>query len=323
VLRGIKDCVSSETKVLYAKGCENLGGDTSGFAEAVAVAKQADAVVLALGDHSGLVPSATTGETRDSADIKLPGIQEELAKAVIATGTPVVVLLVNGRPFAMPDLAESANGILEAWLPGEEGGNAIADILFGDRNPGGKLPISIPRSVGQIPIFYNAKPSGMRSNWYVDYVSEKVTPLYSFGHGLSYTQFEYTDLNIDKKHAKSGETVNISIKVKNVGAVAGDEVVQLYVRDEYASTPRPVKELKGYQRLTLDPGEERTIIFNLPVNQLAFYDESLKLTIESGKILVMVGSSSDDIRQHCDFEISGNGKTLVRNRVFVCPVQVQ
>jgi beta-glucosidase len=279
--------------------------------------------VLVLGDHSGLVPSATTGETRDSADLKLPGVQEELAKAVIATGKPVVAVLVNGRPYAMPWLAENSNAILEAWLPGEEGGTAIADILFGDKNPGGKLPISIPRSVGQVPIFYNAKPSGMRSNWYGDYVSEKVAPLYVFGHGLSYTQFEYGELSIDQKQAKGGETVNISVKVKNIGKVPGDDVVQLYIRDEYASTPRPVKELKGYQRLTLNPNEERRVTFHLPVDQLAFYDESLTLTLEAGRILVMVGSSSDDIRQRCDFEISGKGKTSVKNRVFVCPVTVK
>jgi beta-glucosidase len=323
VLEGIKTSISSDTKVLYAKGCENLGNDTSGFEEAVNIAKQADAVVLVLGDHSGLVPSATTGETRDSADIKLPGVQEDLARVIIATGKPVVIVLVNGRPFAMPWLAENANAILETWLPGEEGGTAVADILFGDKNPGGKLPISIPRSVGQIPIFYNAKPSGMRSNWYVDYVSEKVTPLYSFGHGLSYTKFEYADLSIDQKQVKAGKTVNISVKVKNIGEVTGDETVQLYIRDEYASMPRPVKELKGYQRLTLNPNEERTIIFHLPVDQLAFYDENLNLTLEAGKILVMVGGSSDDIRQNCEFEISGNGKTPVKDRVFVCPVQVQ
>jgi beta-glucosidase len=323
VLEGIRSSVSSGTKVVYAKGCENLSNDASGFEEAVNAAKQADAVVLVLGDHSGLVPTCTTGETRDSADLKIPGVQEDLARAVIATGKPVVTVLVNGRPFAMPWLAENANAILEAWLPGEEGGTAIADILFGDRNPGGKLPISIPRSVGQVPIFYNAKPSGMRSHWYVDYVSEKVTPLYPFGHGLSYTKFEYRDLSFDRTQVRGGETVDISLRIKNVGKVAGDEVVQLYIRDEYASTPRPVKELKGYQRITLNPNEERTVTFHLPVDQLAFYDENLELTLEAGRILVMVGSSSEDIRLCGEFEITGEAKTAVQDRVFVCPVTVK
>jgi len=323
VLEGIKELVSTDTKILFARGCENLSDDISGFEDAIGKAKLADAVVLVLGDHSGLVPSATTGETRDSADLKLPGVQEELAKAIIATGKPVVVVLVNGRPYAMPWLAENANAILEAWLPGEEGGPAVADVLFGDENPGGKLPISFPRSVGQVPIFYNAKPSGMKSNWYVDYVAEKVTPLYAFGHGLSYTLFEYGELSIDQKQAKVGESVDISLKVRNVGKVMGDEVVQLYIRDEYASMPRPIKELKGYQRVNLMPNEEQTITFHLPVDQLAFYDADLKLCVEAGKIHVMLGSSSEDIRLRGEFEITGAKKAFVKDRVFVCPVTVR
>lgn len=323
VLEGIKELVSTDTEILFAHGCENLSDDISGFEDAIGKAKLADAVVLVLGDHSGLVPSATTGETRDSADLKLPGVQEELAKAIIATGKPVVVVLVNGRPYAMPWLAENANAILEAWLPGEEGGPAVADVLFGDENPGGKLPISFPRSVGQVPIFYNAKPSGMKSNWYVDYVAEKVTPLYAFGHGLSYTLFEYGELSIDQKQAKVGESVDISLKVRNVGKVMGDEVVQLYIRDEYASMPRPIKELKGYQRVNLMPNEEQTITFHLPVDQLAFYDADLKLCVEAGKINVMLGSSSEDIRLRGEFEITGAKKAFVKDRVFVCPVTVR
>lgn len=322
VLDGIKALVSAETQVVYARGCENLGDDASGFEEAVQAARQADAAILVLGDRSGLVPSCTTGETRDSADLRLPGVQEELARAVIATGKPVAVVLINGRPFALPWLAEHGNAILEAWLPGEEGGHAVADLLFGAACPGGKLPISFPRSVGQVPIAYNAKPSGMRSNWYVDYVSEKVTPLYPFGYGLSYTQFEYGDLRIDRERARSGETVSISVKVRNIGKVAGDEVAQLYVCDQYASVPRPVKELKGYQRVTLKPGQALTVSFHLPVDQLAFYDENMDLCVEAGRVLVIVGASSDDIRLRGEFQIVGAKKSMVRDRVFVCPVTV-
>jgi beta-glucosidase len=163
----------------------------------------------------------------------------------------------------------------------------------------------------------------MKSNWYVDYVAEKVTPLYAFGHGLSYTLFEYGELSIDQKQAKVGESVDISLKVRNVGKVMGDEVVQLYIRDEYASMPRPIKELKGYQRVNLMPNEEQTITFHLPVDQLAFYDADLKLCVEAGKIHVMLGSSSEDIRLRGEFEITGAKKAFVKDRVFVCPVTVR
>jgi beta-glucosidase len=323
VLAGIRSAASPETKVLYAKGCENLSADMSGFDEAIKVAEQADAVILVLGDCSGLVPTCTTGETRDSADLRLPGVQEELAKAILATGKPVAAVLVNGRPYAIPWLDESANAILEAWLPGEEGGAAVAEVLFGDANPGGKLPITFPRHVGQLPIFYNHKPSGMKSHWYGDYVSEIATPLYSFGHGLSYTTFQFGDLSIKRDQATAGEVVDVALKVTNTGEVQGDEVVQLYIRDEYASVPRPMKELKGYTRLTLDPGESRTVTFSLPVDQLAFYNAELELVLEPGRIFIMVGSSSDDIRLNGEFEIVGATKMPVKERVFICPVTVE
>lgn len=321
-LKGIQAAVTPDTKVLYVKGCDNLSADTSGFDEAVRVANQADAVILVLGDRSGLTPNCTSGETRDSADLRLPGVQEELAKAILATGKPVVVVLVNGRPYALPWLDERANAILEAWLPGEEGGSAVADILFGDVNPGGKLPVTFPRSVGQLPIFYNHKPSGMKSNWYIDYVSEKAMPLYPFGHGLSYTSFEYSDLSIERNQATAGEGVDITLTVTNAGDVCGDEVVQLYIRDEYASAPRPMKELKGYARLTLEPRQSKTLTFHLPVDQLAFYDADVNLVLEPGRIFVMLGSSSDDIRLRGEFEIVGAAKMPIKERVFVCPVTI-
>jgi len=323
VLEGIQSAVSPETKILYAKGCDNASNDISGFDEAVNAARQADAVVLVLGDLAGLTPECTTGETRDSADLRLPGVQEELAKALFATGKPVGVVLITGRPYVLTTLEEGAGAILEAWLPGEEGGSAIADTLFGDVNPGGKLPITFPRSVGQVPIYYNAKPSGRKSHWYVDYVSEKVTPLYPFGHGLSYTSFEYSDLSIKQEHATIGKSVNVSFKVRNTGNVAGDEVVQLYISDEFASTPRPAKELKGYKRITLDPGKTRMITFHLPVNQLAFYDNNLDLVLEPGAIEVMLGSSSEYIRLRGKFEVIGKKKMAVKERVFFCPVTTE
>lgn len=322
VLDGIKEKISTETQVLYARGCDTLEPDTNGFQEAVDIAKKADVCILVLGDKSGLAPGSTTGEFHDSVDLRLPGVQEELAKAVIAVGKPVVVVLVNGRPFALPWLDEHANAILEAWLPGEQGGAAVAGILFGDDNPGGKLPITLPRHVGQVPVFYNHKPSGMNSNWYGDYVQEKVTPLYPFGHGLSYTNFEYKNMKIEKISVKAGENVKISLEIINKGNVAGDEVVQLYVRDVFASSPRPVQELKGYARVPLLAGEVRTVVFHLPINQLAFYDNDLNLVVEPGTIEIMLGSSSQDIRQRGELEIIQGATLHASERVFVCLVDI-
>jgi beta-glucosidase len=323
VLDGIRALVSPDTAVSYAPGCDVLEGDVSGFEQALQAALQAEAVVLVLGDRSGLTPDCTTGETRDSSDLKLPGKQEELARAVLATEKPVVVVLITGRPYALSELDENASAILEAWLPGEEGGSAVAEVLFGNVNPGGKLPISFPRGVGQLPVYYNAKPAGTRSHWYGDYVSGKVTPLYPFGHGLSYTAFEYRDMMIAPEQVQHGENVDISLVVENVGQVPGEEVVQLYTHDVLACTPRPVKELKGYQRLKLEPGEARRVTFHLPANQLAFYDLDLKLVLEAGKIEVLVGSSSQDIRLSGAFEIVGSPKLEVKGRVFACPVSVE
>jgi beta-glucosidase len=322
ILEGIQALVSPQTNLLYARGCDNLSPDRSGFAEAVRAAQQADAVVLVLGDRSGMTPDCTTGEFRDSATVALPGVQAELAQAVIGAGKPVAVILINGRPLAIPWLSDHAGAILEAWIPGEEGGTAVAETLFGESNPGGKLAMTFPRSVGQLPVFYNCAPSGMRSHWYGDYVEEKVTPLYPFGHGLSYTTYEYHDLCLDKAHGRAGECVSISVRVTNTGNVAGDEVVQLYVCDEYASLPRPVKELKGYIRLRLEPGQSKTVTFDLPVDMLAFYDPDLNLVLEPGRIVVMVGSSSTDIRLTSAFEIVGKCPDYVDERIFVCPSAV-
>lgn len=311
-----------DARILYAQGCDNLGPDTSGFGEAIEVAKQADVIILALGDRSGFLPDCTTGETRDSATLQLPGVQAALATQVIATGKPVVVVLINGRPFSEPWLHEHANAILEAWLPGEQGGIAIAQALLGDVNPGGKLPVSIPRHVGQLPMYYNYKPSGVRSNWHVNYVEESVEPLYPFGYGLSYTEFEYSNLKIDRPLTSLGGVVAISVNVKNAGQVAGHEVVQLYARDIVASSPRPVQELKGYARIGLKPGETRKVTFHLPVNSLAFVDPALELVLEAGKIDVMVGASSADIRLRGEFEIIEGGTLALEERIFDCPVEV-
>lgn len=320
ILEGIKRIVSPAADVRYAAGCDISSSDESGFVEAVQAASEAHAVILVLGNVSGLSPLCTTGEFRDTTDLGLPGVQEKLAKAVIATGKPVALVLVSGRPVSIPALVDKTNAILQAWVPGEEGGRAVASVLFGEVNPGGKLPISIPRSAGQVPVFYNYKPSGMRSNIYGDYVNEAVTPLYGFGHGLSYTDFSYSGLTLSRDSALPGEVIDISMTLKNIGQAAGDEVVQLYIRDEFASLPRPVKELKGFIRVSLQPGEMRTLTFHLAVNQLAYYDQELRLSVEPGRFQVMIGSSSADIRLQGEFSVPGTDKAEIKERVFVCPV---
>ncbi|HEX2622888.1 MAG TPA: glycoside hydrolase family 3 N-terminal domain-containing protein, partial [Phototrophicaceae bacterium] len=194
VLNALKDRVSPDTRIQYARGCDVIEPSTDGFAEAVEVAKQAQVAIVVVGDKAGLTDSCTSGEARDRADLGLPGVQEQLVRAVYETGTPIVLVLINGRPVSLDWIAESVPAILETWFPAEEGANAIADVLFGDVNPGGKLPITFPRTVGQVPIFYGHRPSGGRSHWKEDYVETSVKPLYPFGYGLSYTRFEFSDL---------------------------------------------------------------------------------------------------------------------------------
>jgi beta-glucosidase len=321
LLEAIKNRVPS-SRVTYSRGCEINSPDESGFAAAVQTARDADAVILVLGGKSGLVPDCTTGEFRDASDLGLPGVQEKLALAVLETGKPCALVLINGRPAAIPNLVEKTSAILQAWVPGEEGARAITSVLFGDFNPGGKLPISIPRSAGQLPVFYNHKPSGMRSQIFGDYYNEQVAPLFPFGHGISYSSFKYNNLILGKKSAKPGEIVDVSISIQNTSQVAGDEVVQLYCCDEIASLPRPVMELKGFVRLPLLPGETKKITFHLPVNQMAYYDAALKLVVEPGRIKVMIGSSSEDIRLAGEFEILGKTSVEIAERIFICPVEV-
>ena len=305
VLAGIKRKVSARTILRHAPGCEVLDTSTDGFATAVAAARQSEVAVVVVGDKSGLVDGCTSGESIDRADLGLPGVQQALVEAIVATGRPVVVVLINGRPLALPWIAEHVPAALEAWLPGEEGGTAVADVLFGDYNPGGKLPISLPVTVGQVPVYYNHKPSGGRSNWKGDYVGVSSQPLFPFGHGLSFTRFEYANLEISPQQVGASGTVSIQLDVTNAGERRGEEVVQLYVHDVVASVTRPVKELKGFERIELAAGERKRVRFDLAVRQLAFYDRQMRRIVEPGTIEVLVGSSSADIRVTGQFEIVG------------------
>lgn len=315
VLQAIKDKVGSAADVRYAKGCEVLSDSTGGFAEAIAAASGADVAILVMGDKAGLTADCTSGEARDRAILDLPGVQGDLVRAIYDIGTPIVLVLINGRPVTLNWMAADIPAILETWFPSEEGANAIADVLFGDVNPGGKLPISFPRTVGQVPVFYSHRPSGGRSFWTGNYVETSAKPLYPFGYGLSYTRFDIANLQIDKDSLITGETVTISADVTNVGDQTGDEVVQLYTHQYAHGITRPVKELRGFKRVTLQPGETRTLRFHLNVNQLAFYDRDLRYVVEPGTVEIMIGNSSQDIHCRGSFEIIGT-RTEVRDKVF-------
>jgi beta-glucosidase len=269
-----------------------------------------------VGDKAGLTDDCTSGEARDLADLNLPGVQSQLVKAIYDTGTPIVLVLINSRPVSLGWIADSVSAILEAWFPSEEGGNAVADVLFGDVNPGGKLPITFPRSVGQVPIFYGHRPSGGRSHWKGDYVETSSKPLYPFGYGLSYTQFEFSNLRIDPATAPIGGEVAVHIDVTNVGERSGDEVVQLYTHQYATSITRPIKELKGFQRVTVEPHQTKTVTFCLKVNQFGFHDEAQDFVVEPGKVDVMIGNSSQDITCTGEFEIIGAKTEIHATKVF-------
>lgn len=321
VLAGIRAAVSPDTQIHYAQGCAINGTDMSGFDEAIAAAKQAQIAVVVVGSQSGLAQPSNCGEFLDCADLTLPGVQQQLVEAIHATGIPVVLVLLNGRPYALPWIAENIPAIVEAWLPAQEGGTAVANVLFGKANPGGKLPMTFPRSSGQLPLYYNHKPSGCRSHWNVNYVDMSVTPLFPFGHGLSYTRFNYSSLLIAPEQVAPAGTVTISVDVQNIGEREGDEVVQLYLSDRVGSVTRPVRELKGFKRITLQPGEKNTVIFNVPMTTLAFHNRDMEVVIEPGTMEVMVGSSSADIRASGEFEIVGSVTRV--ERTFTTEVEVR
>ncbi|MCA9836932.1 MAG: glycoside hydrolase family 3 C-terminal domain-containing protein [Trueperaceae bacterium] len=316
IREALSDAVSEGTTIHYAKGCEVLGDSTEGFAEAVSAAEKSDLCLLVLGDKSGLGKSCSTGEFRDRASLTLPGVQEDLVKAVVATGKPVVVVFINGRPVSSPWISENADAILEAWLPGEEGADAVVDALFGRINPGGKLPVTVLRTVGQVPLFYNHKPSGAKSFPYGPYVDESNRPLYPFGFGLSYTSFELSDFSVSASELQAHGSLCLTVKVKNTGTKAGDEIVQLYTRHHEASVTRPVKELKGFQRVSLQPGESKTVQIKLFANQLGYYDKTMNYVLEPGRLELMLGTSSETILFQHDVQIIGETTPIKDRKVF-------
>lgn len=305
ILEGIKKTVNKSVRINYAKGCDINSATTEGFAATVKAAKAADVAIVVVGDKSGLMPDNTSGEMRDRETLSLPGVQEDLVKAVYATGTPVVLVLVNGRPMTIKWLAENIPAIVNAWEPGEEGGTAVADVLFGDYNPGGKLPNTFPLYEGQLPIYYAHKPSGRKKDVWTDYVEGSARPLYEFGYGLSYTKFKFSNLQIAAKKITAKGVLKVSCDVKNTGKREGNEVVQLYTNDIVASLARPVKELKAFKRVSLKPGETKTVTFNVAADDLAFYNIDMERKVEPGMFKLMIGNSSDNILLEGEFEVTG------------------
>ncbi|HUF78614.1 MAG TPA: glycoside hydrolase family 3 N-terminal domain-containing protein, partial [Thermoanaerobaculia bacterium] len=296
VLEGIRRAVSPGTEVVYAPGAGPRGDDTGAFAAAVAAAERSDAVVLVLGEDYDM-----SAEAASRASLDLPGVQLELAKRLHATGRPLVVVLMNGRPLAIPWLAEHAPAILEAWYLGVQMGPAVADVLFGDHNPSGKLPVTFPRTVGQVPIYYNHKSTGRPPHPDQKYTSKYLdvhwTPLYPFGHGLSYTTFAYGEPRLSRAAMGPADTLTVSVAVTNTGGRAGAEVVQLYLRDDHASVTRPVMELRGFEKVELAPGESRTVSFRLGPEELSFYDQRMQRVVEPGSFTVLLGGSSAATRE--------------------------
>lgn len=293
VLQGIKAKLP-QTKINYVKGCDVDCPEAVGLKEAISAARESDVAIIVLGESAEM-----SGEAASRSSLDVPGRQMDLVKAIQASGKPVVVVLMNGRPLTINWIAENTPAILETWFAGTQAGNAIADVLFGDVNPGGKLPVTFPRAVGQVPIYYNhmntGRPPDEKNKYSSKYLDLSWTPLFPFGYGLSYTQFKITNLELSAQRIRPQGTVKVSVEVENIGRRAGDEVVQLYIRDMASSVARPVKELKGFQRVTLRPGEKRRIEFTLGPKELGFYNRTMSFVVEPGEFKVMVGSNSEDL----------------------------
>jgi beta-glucosidase len=305
VLEGIRERVGERAQVLYSEGCKiTIGGswnqdevvpsdpeeDRKGIAEAVKVAQQADVIVLAIGGNEQTSREAwSLAHMGDRTTLDLIGRQEELVKAMLETGKPVIVFLFNGRPLSINYLSKNVPVIYECWYIGQETGNAVADVLFGDYNPGGKLPMAIPRSVGHLPAFYNYKPSARRG-----YLFDDASPLYAFGYGLSYTNFSIENPRLTKNQIKTNGSTQVLVDVKNTGKREGTEVVQLYIRDLVSSVTRPIKELKGFHKVHLKAGETTTVTFDISPEHLSFYDVNMNYVVEPGEFELMVGNSSRD-----------------------------
>ena len=308
VLDGIKNTMPSTTKINYVKGCNVTGDELDEIGAAVKAAKKSEVAIVVLGENEWQKPNGqgTDGEGYDAATLELTGKQKELIQKIYATGTPTVVVLINGRPLATRWILENVPAIVEAWIPGEKGGTAIADVLFGDYNPSGKLTVTIPGHVGQLPVYYNYKPSKkywLEEGWGNSYTDISYKPLHEFGFGLSYSEFEYSNILISPGSTGPYGKFTVSADVKNTSKRAGSEVLQLYIRDKVSTVVRPVKELKGFTKIHLNPGESKTVHFTLGFKELKMLDRNLNWVVEPGEFNVMIGSSSEDIRLNGSFTI--------------------
>jgi beta-glucosidase len=301
LLTGVKSKVSPQTTVRYAKGSELNDNSTAGLDEAVRVARESDVIIVAVGESAEM-----SGEAASRSSLDLPGQQMQLIKAIHATGKPYAVVLMNGRPLTINWIADNSPAILETWFAGTQGGHAIADVLFGDVNPGGKLPVTFPRSVGQVPLYYNHKNTGrppdLNNKYTSKYLDISWTPQFPFGHGLSYTKFKIVNLKLSALQMGRTGSLTVTAEVQNIGKRSGDEVVQLYIRDVASSVTRPVKELKGFQGVTLQPGETKGVEFTLGPDQLGSYNRSMRFVVEPGEFKVMVGPDSVNLVQ-ATFEV--------------------
>jgi beta-glucosidase len=294
ILKGIMIKVPSTTKVNYVMGCKVTDNDRSEFDKAIRTAREADVTVLVVGESKVM-----SGEAASRSELDLPGVQEELIKKIQEAGATVIVVLVDGRPLTINWITEHIPAIMNVWFLGDQAGNAVADVLFGDYNPSGKLPVTFPRSVGQIPIYYSFRSTGRpfdpKNKFTTKYIDSPVTPLYPFGYGLSYTHFIYSNVRVNPLQVHNGENISVYVDIKNSRNLPGSEVAQFYIRDRIASVTRPCKELKGFQKIYLNPGEIRTIEYTITPDMLSFYDINMKETIEPGMFDVMVGRNSEDV----------------------------
>jgi beta-glucosidase len=297
---GIRAKLGPKAKLTVSSGC-NITNNTEQISRAVSDAKNADVVILALGE-----PREWSGESKSRTKLGVPGRQLELFQAVAATGKPVIVVLFNGRPLTIPEISTNATAILEAWHPGVQGGNGVADVLFGDASPAGRLTTSFPYDAGQVPIHYNHFNTGRPGigEYKGNYVDAPITPLYPFGYGLTYTTFEYGKPELSASSMKAGDVLTAHVKLKNTGSRAGTEVVQLYIRDVAASAgPRPVRELKGFQKIQLNPGESRDVTFEVTNKELGYYDSAGNWLVEPGKFQVWISKDSASGKP-ADFELT-------------------